>query len=92
MGIYVKFTKNTHQIGSCHVTLASNSENFYFSPYSILKVHVPNFEGVSGSEDRGGVRTVSNSLNLGGWVTNVLKKATKNWGGGGVQGWVTTVF
>ena len=30
MGIYVKFTKTTHQIWSCHVTLASNSENFNF--------------------------------------------------------------
>ena len=30
MGIYVKFTKTTHQIWSCHVTLPSNSENFYF--------------------------------------------------------------
>ena len=36
MGIYVKFTKTTHQIWSCHVTLASNSENFYFSPDSVL--------------------------------------------------------
>ena len=36
MGIYVKFTKTTHQIWPCHVTLASNSENFYFSPNSIL--------------------------------------------------------
>ena len=35
MGIYVKFTKTTHQIWSCHVTLASNSENFYFSPDSV---------------------------------------------------------
>ena len=32
MGIYVKFTKTTHQIWSCHVSLVSNSENFYFSP------------------------------------------------------------
>ena len=30
MGSYVKFTKTTH------VTLASNSENFYISPNSIL--------------------------------------------------------
>ena len=30
MGIYVKFTKTIHQIWSYHVTLASNSENFYF--------------------------------------------------------------
>ena len=36
MSIYVKFTKTTHQIWSCHVTLASNSENFYFSPDSVL--------------------------------------------------------
>ena len=36
MVIYVKFTKTTHQIWSCHVTLASNSENFYFSANSIL--------------------------------------------------------
>ena len=36
MGIYVKFTKTNHQIWSCHVTLASNSENFYFSPNSVL--------------------------------------------------------
>ena len=36
MGIYDKFTKTTHQIWSCHVTLASNSENFYFSPNSVL--------------------------------------------------------
>ena len=36
MGIYVKFTITTHQIWSCHVTLASNSENFHFLPYSIL--------------------------------------------------------
>ena len=38
MGIYVKFTKTTHQIWSCHVTLTSNSKNFYFSPDSVLKV------------------------------------------------------
>ena len=36
MGIYVKFTKTTHQIWSCHVILASISENFYFSPDSVL--------------------------------------------------------
>ena len=36
MGICVKFTMTTHQICSCHVTLASNSANFYFSPNSIL--------------------------------------------------------
>ena len=36
MGIYVKFTKTTHQIWSYYVTLASDSENFYFSPNSVL--------------------------------------------------------
>ena len=38
MRIYVKFTKTTHQILSCHVMLASNSENFYFSPNSVLNI------------------------------------------------------
>ena len=47
------------------------------------KVHVPNFGGLSESEDRGGVTTVSNSLILGGWVTKVLKNDDKKWGGGG---------
>ena len=36
MGIYVKFTKTSHQIWSYQVILASNSENFYFSPNSVL--------------------------------------------------------
>ena len=36
MGIYVKFTTTTHQIWSCLVTLASNSEKFYFLPNSML--------------------------------------------------------
>ena len=36
MFICVKFTKTINQIWSCHVTLASNSEHFYFSPNSIL--------------------------------------------------------
>ena len=40
-------------------------------------VHVPNFGGLSGLEDRGGVTTVSNSLMLGGWVTKVLKNGDK---------------
>ena len=30
------FTMTTHQIWSCHVTLAANFENFYFSPDSTL--------------------------------------------------------
>ena len=36
MGTYVKFTKTTHQILSCHVTPASNSEHFYFLSNSTL--------------------------------------------------------
>ena len=36
MGIYVNFTNTTHQIWSCQVTLASNFENFYFLPSSVL--------------------------------------------------------
>ena len=32
------FTMTTHQIWSCHVTLAANSENFYFWPTSILNL------------------------------------------------------
>ena len=41
------------------------------------------FWGLSGSEDRGGVTTVSNSLILGGWVTKVLKNGDKKlWGEG----------
>ena len=30
------FTMTTHQIWSCHVTLAANVENFYFLPNSVL--------------------------------------------------------
>ena len=36
LGIFVKFNITTNEIWSCHVTLASNSENFYLSPNSIL--------------------------------------------------------
>ena len=47
-------------------------------------VQVPNFGALSGSEDRVGVTTVSNSLILGGWVTKVLKNGDKKYGGGRV--------
>ena len=47
MGIYVKFTRTTHQIWSCHVTLASISKNFYFSPNSVLNLgKVTKFGGI----------------------------------------------
>ena len=36
MDIYVKFAMTTHQIWSCHVTLALNFENFHFSPNFLL--------------------------------------------------------
>ena len=36
IGIYVKFTKTTHLIWSCHMTLASNSKKFYILPDTIL--------------------------------------------------------
>ena len=39
-----------------------------------------------------GVTTASNSLILGGRVTNVLNNGDKKWGWGGVEGWVTTIF
>ena len=40
MGIYVNFTRNTHQIWSCHVTLASNFENFHVLPNSVLNFRI----------------------------------------------------
>ena len=36
MDIYVNFTKTTHQIWLCHVTLASNFEYCYLLPNSVL--------------------------------------------------------
>ena len=41
------FTTTTHNIWSCHVTLAANFENFYFSPNSILdfRKSYPKFGG-----------------------------------------------
>ena len=42
MGIYVNFTKTTHQIWSCHVNQASNFEIFCFLPNFVL-----NFEKVT---------------------------------------------
>ena len=49
-------------------------------------MHVPKFGGggLSGSEDRSGVTTVSNSLILGGWVTKVLKNGNKKYEGASV--------
>ena len=51
------------------------------------RVHVPNFWQVSGSEDRGGGDSSSNSLILVGWVmAKVLEKGDKNGGGGEWKG------
>ena len=36
MGIYVKVTKTTYEIWSCHVTVALNSDNVSFSPDFVL--------------------------------------------------------
>ena len=52
MGIYVKFTMTTHQIWTCHVTLHSNSGNFYFSPNSILNFRKVTKFGRVGSRTR----------------------------------------
>ena len=53
-----------------------------FAKLDVSQVHVPNFGGVSGSEDRGGSdNSIYNSLILGGWVTKVLKNGDKKIGG-----------
>ena len=77
MGIYVKFTKITHQIWSCHVTLALNSEKFYFLPNSILNFRkVTNFEGdwlknkkVTGKKQIGGGKDPPVLIGLTTWLT-----------------------
>ena len=65
MGIYVKFTMTTHQIWSRLVILASNSENCYFLPNSILNVRrsyqiwgkVAEEQKVTGKKQIGGWKT-----------------------------------
>ena len=53
-------------------------------------MHVPNFGGLSGSEDRGGGDNSIQFMNFfGGWVTKVLNNGDKN---RGLEGWVTTIF
>ena len=46
-------------------------------------MHVPNFGGLSGSEDRGGGDNSIQFINFGREVTKVLKNGDKKWGGGG---------
>ena len=65
MSIYVKFTKTTHQIWSCHVTLASNSENFYFSPNSILNFREVTKFGGNWLKNK----KVRGKKQIGGWKT-----------------------
>ena len=53
-------------------------------------MHVPNFGGLSGSEDRGGGDNSIQFINFG----RVGDKSVKEWRQkiGGVEGWVTTIF
>ena len=55
-------------------------------------MHIPNFGGLSGSEDRGGGDNSIQFINFG----RVGDKSFKEWrqkiGGGGVEGWMTTIF
>ena len=44
-------------------------------------MHVPNFGGLSGSEDRGGDNNSIQFINMGGWVTQFLRMTTKIGGG-----------
>ena len=47
-------------------------------------MHIPNFGGLSGSEDKGGGDNSIQFINFGGWVTKGLKNGDKNRGGGRV--------
>ena len=53
-------------------------------------MHVPNFGGLSGSEDRGGGDNSIQFINFG----RVGDKSFKEWRqkNRGVEGWVTTIF
>ena len=78
MGIYVKFTMIAHQISSRHVTLASNSETFYLSPYSILNFRkLLNLEKFA--EEK---KSYRKKKQIGGWKTPPPPSAYRvNWGG-----------
>ena len=65
MGIYVKFTMTTHQIWSCHVTLASNSKNLYFSPNSILNFRKSYQVWLKFAQEQ----KVKDKKQIGGWKT-----------------------
>ena len=55
-------------------------------------VDVPNFGGLSGSEDRGGGDNSIQFMNFGRVGDKSFKEWRQNMGGGGVEGWVTTIF
>ena len=62
-----------------------------FFRFKMMLVHIPNFWGVSGSEDRGGGDSSIQFINFG----RVGDKSFKEWRqkmGGGVEGWVTAIF
>ena len=65
MGIYVKFTITTHQIWSCYVKLTSNSQNFYFSPDSIINFRKVTKFGRNWFKDK----RVTGKKQIGGWKT-----------------------
>ena len=69
-----------------------NSTTVQPSPKSnVALVHVPNFGGLSRSEDRGGGDNSIQFINFG----RVGDKSFEEWlqkMGGGVEGWVTTIF
>ena len=65
MGIYVNFTKTTHQIWSCHVTPASNFEIFNFLRNSVLNFgKVTKFGGNWPKNNK-----VTSKKQIGGWKT-----------------------
>ena len=55
-------------------------------------MHVPNFGGLSGSEDRGGGDNSIQFINIGRVGDKSFKELRQKMGGGGVEGWVTTIF
>ena len=58
--------------------------------FTSKKVHVPNFGGLSGSEDRGGGDNSIQFINFG----RVGDKSFKEWRqrNRGMEGWVTSIF
>ena len=54
-------------------------------------VDVPNFGGLSGSEDRGGGDNSIQFINIGRVGDKSFKEWRRKMGGGGVEGWVTTI-